>query len=135
MDTKTILPCLQSVCSQWTNDDKLCFSYYIKHIFGLEDAYFVPLFPNHTQNMVTDQMEQFALSVSGVSRNLSCTQLRSVNFSFGHLNKHLCFICPYSGIYKNSFYDREKILLYYQLALYDLQSLLEKKEKKLDDII
>lgn len=137
MDNKnTTLPCLQSVDSSWNREDKLLLVFYLKHIFSLEDQYFAPLFLEKTKEDAIDLIGKFNRSISGAPKRISCSQLRSATFSFGGcLNKHLCFLCPYSGIYKNEFQDKEKILLYYQLAFYNLKHLLERNKLKLDNVI
>lgn len=135
------LPCLQSMDEIWTKEDRLKLFFYLDKVFHLGKKYFVSLTQKnmHGSDNVAAMTEQDLLtceqSITDVPKKVTCAYLRNVNFSFGCLNKHLCYICPYSGVYKNMYEEKEKLLLFYNLYFDNLEQLLRNASVKVDKVI
>lgn len=137
------LPCLRCMDESWEREDRLLLFYYLKKIFAIEYDYFA-LLPssyvmdhegNVTEQLQAADMEAFEQSIVGDVKKVSCAKIQGASFSFGTYNKHLCFLCPYSGLYKNRYEVEEKMILYHQLEFYMLYSLMEQSGLKMDKIV
>lgn len=140
---KGTLPCLQSVDENWSAEDRLLLFYYLKRIFGIEYDYFATLPCCHFQSVEgnedqvldVDAMSKFDASIVGESKRITCMKIKRGAFSFGGMNERVCYLCPYSGTYKNENENYEKEVLYYQHGFYSLSSYLEREGVKLEKVI
>lgn len=140
---KGTLPCLQSVDENWSAEDRLLLFYYLKRIFGIEYDYFATLPCCHFQSVEgnenrmldVDAMNKFDASIVGESKRITCMKIKRGAFSFGGMNERVCYLCPYSGTYKNENENYEKEVLYYQHGFYLLSSYLEREGVKLEKVI
>ena len=132
---RILLPCLQSIHDIWSEDDKRCLFTMILYVYQLsvEDLFLLvePLCKGMTKNQFLTFLEATSLP----DRKMSCAYIRSFRFSFGCINKHICFICPYSGIFKNKRFEQELLLLYYQLRYFDLHAYLQESKSKLENVV
>lgn len=137
------LPCLQSIDENWNAEDRLLLFYYLKRIFGIEYDYFATLPCCHYQSVEgnkdqvldIDAMNKFDASIVGESKRITCMKIKRGTFSFGGMNERVCYLCPYSGTYKNEEANYEKEILYYQHGFYLLSSYLEQAGVKLEKVI
>ena len=137
------LPCLRCVDESWGREDRLLLFYYLNKIFAIEYDYFASLpsayVMNHegntTEQIQISDMEAFEQSIVGDAKKASCAKIQGASFSFGTYNKHLCFLCPYSGLYKNRYEVEEKMILFYQLEFYMLYSLMKQSGLRMNKVV
>lgn len=117
------LPCLNSVAPWWTEPDRQMLFCYLLKIFPFEAGYLAAL-PASTyiengslQKIKAKDIEKECIAFCETNKNTkySCAGIRRINFSFGKLNPHICFLCPYSSTYKNKLSNEEHRMLYYML--------------------
>ena len=104
------LPCLQAVGPWWSDADRRLLFCHLMSIFHFDAEYLSSL----PASVYTEFESTYRLSASDIEaeyglfkknhadETLNCPCIRKISFSFGKFNQKVCFLCPYSGLYKNS---------------------------------
>ena len=118
------LPCLQAVAPWWTEVDRRQLFGLLLMIFPFDAGYLASL----PASRYMDGSDQYALDAQEIrksfhvlkdmngSKKCSCARIRSQEFSFGKLNPRFCYLCPYSGTYRNHSKADERRFLYHILC-------------------
>lgn len=138
------LPCLQAIGPWWTELDRRNLFCRLMYLFPFTADYFSKLpaakEPVFNGDMILDagsiQNSADIFKHSDESKKCSCAAIRSFSFSFGKLNPRICYLCPYSGTYKNQYKDDEYRFLYH-IMLSDKRTLnnyMQNTSKNMDAI-
>lgn len=139
-----ILPCLESVGAWWTEPDRRLLFCYLLMIFPINAEYLAGL-PAARYN---DGIEQSVMNEHSIKNALqtfkkvnqakkcTCAGIRGLDFSFGKLNPRTCYLCPYSGTYKNMRRADERRFLYHIMEDESrcLSNYLDLEDKKLENV-
>lgn len=115
--TALMLPCLQSIGPWWTLEDRINLFCHLLKIFPFDETYICSIPQSAYDNQqkistadVTKEYVRFGKNTEG--KNISCSTIRKIDFSFGKLNSRLCYLCPFSGTYKNKRLNNERKCLH-----------------------
>lgn len=117
--TEPTLPCLQSVGSWWLEADRRLLFNHLLSIFPIDEKYLASIPAStftsegrvcHIEEKSITQDYNIFCEARGMKK-CSCAGIRELSFSFGKLNPRLCYLCPYSGTFKNSLMEKERTFL------------------------
>lgn len=137
-----ILPCLHSVGPWWTElDRRILFSHLLKifpfdaeYLSTLPAAVYVEYGDTHRLTQSTIKEDLHSLNKEDIK--VTCPCIRKLDFSFGKLNPRVCYLCSYSGTYKNNTQLDEYRFLYHIMnhEARTLSSYLNNNKKNCKDI-
>lgn len=139
-----ILPCLKSVGSWWTEPDRRLLFCHLLMIYPFDEEYLsgIPAATYYegvercvmSEHIIRNSLQVFK-KVNG-TKKCTCAGIRNLEFSFGKLNPRVCYLCPYSGTFKNMRQADERRFLYHLMTADNrsMSSYLELEQKKIEDV-
>lgn len=117
------LPCLQCVGPWWSENDRRILFCHLNKMFSFNDGYLATL-PAAKYKVGDEDLclsnsdinnEYARFSKDNEGKRSTCNKIRNFKFSFGKINPHICYLCPFSKTYKNYNQSHEYRLIYYFL--------------------